>query len=1210
MANLSYKNDEQEDERLNPASTARNLQAAEESSAYSSAGADQAEAFANDPANATKEQEESPNSINYTGSGSSQKQPFSFRGQLRKKGPIGAIIALLLGGGGGLFMLFSPGLAVVQIKELMTEDLNDQLGAMDIRTAHVFKAKLSDLEKNNVVCRSALVKCGFRGMSDRQIAKFKAAGIEVKPAGEKNNLTRKTPIKSLEITDGSGNKIKLDKPSDLNRLLADRAVRNSFRKAFNPKFAGFYDKASASVFAKYKTNKADKLSGKTREEFDKNINDSVDGKTGTLEARTIGATDEEKEQAKQEQEKVSAQEERIKASTGGVGGVFSSAGKGLSVLGVADTACTVKSTARAVSAGAKVLRAAQLAGFAMVFLNFADQVKAGTATAEQAEYVGDKLTAVDTDKKIVNENSPVEGDTPQEIDNPYYGSNAFDSAGYKVAAYNDAPTLSSRDLQFTIGGALSGSLASVLEKIGNIPGANSCSVVQNPIVRGLGLGGGLLLGFGSGGTSIALSVAGSVAVAAALPLLEAYLSDMLAGRTVSSKTKGVDAGDAIFSGTAALQGDTAASRGMKPLNKDEIKSYQAYSNDIKEQYIAMETEDAKKTPFDMYNQYSFLGSFARKLLPSVSSSSSNASGALSGVGSIVSTASTSLLPTAKAVGTFNSERFNKCEDEGYEKIGIDADVFCNVRFGMSAEELNMETDTAIDAMIGGGYIDTNGTPQGEYAEWLQECTRRTNGWGEGDEGTNKNNGAECMKTGDKYSYFRVYTMDNSINEAMEYEGPSSGGLAAMTFNILGTEQGDRNNNDGGIPWKKRADAAVSIIGQYQPAILGLQEVNDVQFDYIKPRLSGYDSVPVSSKGSGQPETIMWNTSVFTKVSGGTYAYPKGDSTSTAVWVKLQSGGGYVYVFNAHPTADRDDEHGAGFSARQRKEVTNIIIKEIKKVNTDNSPVVITGDFNATSYLRRGQDTRISTGDLPSSLLARAGYSDARDIATEKINEDYQSSHGDAGAPRERDTRADRANKIDHIYVSSGITVGKWENIIDENSRIASDHTPIIASLNIPGISSATQSITNAPSKDGWIWPIQKNLFPGPCYGGASVHAGMDINTSNLNNPLLAAHDGVVTGTPTGGAGGNQIRVKTDNGMYYWYQHMKQPTNKKVGDRVRAGEQVGVAGRTGNVQVRAGYAHFHFVVHRKNDYPSYGNLGSSINPLTVLPTPAPGGYKCT
>ena len=60
------------------------------------------------------------------------------------------------------------------------------------------------------------------------------------------------------------------------------------------------------------------------------------------------------------------------SGSSGFKGVFKGNVKGANALGTVDAACTVYNTSRMVEAGAKILRARQLVGFAMVFLNFAD----------------------------------------------------------------------------------------------------------------------------------------------------------------------------------------------------------------------------------------------------------------------------------------------------------------------------------------------------------------------------------------------------------------------------------------------------------------------------------------------------------------------------------------------------------------------------------------------------------------------------------------------------------------------------------------------------------------------------------------------------------------------------------------------------------------------------------------------------------------------
>ena len=84
------------------------------------------------------------------------------------------------------------------------------------------------------------------------------------------------------------------------------------------------------------------------------------------------------------------------------------------------------------------------------------------------------------------------------------------------------------------------------------------------------------------------------------------------------------------------------------------------------------------------------------------------------------------------------------------------------------------------------------------------------------------------------------------------------------------------------------------------------------------------------------------------------------------------------------------------------------------------------------------------------------------------------------------------------------------------------------------------------------------------------HRGLDISTGN-NDPLYSMCNGTVvfsgaqtdptTGDYTGY--GNYIIMKADNGMGFLYAHMKELSNKHVGDRVIIGEQVGIEGTTGD-----------------------------------------------
>lgn len=154
-----------------------------------------------------------------------------------------------------------------------------------------------------------------------------------------------------------------------------------------------------------------------------------------------------------------------------------------------------------------------------------------------------------------------------------------------------------------------------------------------------------------------------------------------------------------------------------------------------------------------------------------------------------------------------------------------------------------------------------------------------------------------------------------------------------------------------------------------------------------------------------------------------------------------------------------------------------------------------------------------------------------------------------------------------------------------------------------------------PPSDGWSWPIVDGAKPGPCWGrnvdSLGKHAGMDINSSVPNVNVYAMHAGKVTRVNTNASGpaGKYVQIRADNGMYYMYQHLNS-VRVKVGDTVKSNQVVGNGGKTGRVFARSSPVHLHLVVARDGQIPSYNNLKTSIDPMRVLPSPPPNGYKCT
>ena len=102
----------------------------------------------------------------------------------------------------------------------------------------------------------------------------------------------------------------------------------------------------------------------------------------------------------------------------------------------------------------------------------------------------------------------------------------------------------------------------------------------------------------------------------------------------------------------------------------------------------------------------------------------------------------------------------------------------------------------------------------------------------------------------------------------------------------------------------------------------------------------------------------------------------------------------------------------------------------------------------------------------------------------------------------------------------------------------------------------------------WAYPLPDAKVISP-YGGKRRHSGVDLKTK-ANDEIVAAFDGVVVASGPYFGYGNCIRIKHAYGLETLYSHQSKNFVKK-GDKVKAGQVIGLTGRTG----RATTEHLHF-----------------------------------
>lgn len=104
----------------------------------------------------------------------------------------------------------------------------------------------------------------------------------------------------------------------------------------------------------------------------------------------------------------------------------------------------------------------------------------------------------------------------------------------------------------------------------------------------------------------------------------------------------------------------------------------------------------------------------------------------------------------------------------------------------------------------------------------------------------------------------------------------------------------------------------------------------------------------------------------------------------------------------------------------------------------------------------------------------------------------------------------------------------------------------------------------------WAYPLPDARVISP-YGGARRHSGVDLKTKP-NDEIYAAFDGEVVASGPYYGYGNCLRIKHAYGLETLYSHQSKNMVKK-GDKVKAGQVIGLTGRTG----RATTEHLHFEV---------------------------------
>lgn len=682
---------------------------------------------------------------------------------MKKKGPIGVLAAIIFGGGGALGF-FGFTLLPVGITEHFANDLNDLDAANHRKTVIMFGKKLGgDMSKKMSVCNSAVsIRCKFKTLDSDFVKKFEEQGFKF---GEKTTVGNRVGFSHIEFPDGTI----VRNVNELNALLRNSVVAASaFNAVYNIKNALFVlGKWYTNLLGKLKLTKAKKIEGDTKEKVDKSYEESVKGEKGTVQTKATpddpdNDTEEEKRKAAEANNAGNETQNQLNEAITKGQKLKTFALKVSNALAIPQLICLTYNMASYVGTLAKVKKAYMFAAFAMIFLTLAATIKANQATEAETNKAMSILSPAQYPSKVLNP------ETGQWEDNPDIGENVTDSEAYRVVAYGDQINLLGIAKTLFVAAGFLGIIETIVKTINeHFPGGKTgikttCKVVNSTAATAVSF------------LAAPFITAAMLAIVQVFPIEEWAAGlinmaiDAAAGADITASAIGPTAGNLLFIGTATIMGTAAMRFGLKPGTLGKIKQNMKSSRALLEQEVAMKTYEASKTPLDITNRYSFLGSMSYQLaqfMPSIGHQPAFAS-----IGKVVSAVPGSFKAITKnaqaaysmPVADYSEKRFSQCQDPVYEtfKDKFTPDMFCTIRYvpnlqtdsSSAAMAITTADDmTAVDSigqatsgvtdidpdvvagyLLDRGQIDqTTGQPIAgtDFDKFTKNCTERTEPWG-------------------------------------------------------------------------------------------------------------------------------------------------------------------------------------------------------------------------------------------------------------------------------------------------------------------------------------------------------------------------------------------------------------------------------------------------------------------------------------------------
>src|SRR5438105_315754 len=268
-------------------------------------------------------------------------------------------------------------------------------------------------------------------------------------------------------------------------------------------------------------------------------------------------------------------------------------------------------------------------------------------------------------------------------------------------------------------------------------------------------------------------------------------------------------------------------------------------------------------------------------------------------------------------------------------------------------------------------------------------------------------------------------------------------LRIMTFNIRGSS----HIEDGMNSWKHRAPLNVRTIQRCVPDVIGFQELQKGNLETYKEQLPQYSYLLGPKTGCYvfyEYNAIFWLSSRFILLDSGRFwlsRTPDRYSSSwqakcvrAANWVKLRCLDTYVEFLLVNTHLDHVSEQA-------RVEGCKLILQRLARLQDNNIPVILTGDFNC------------NPGTPVHRLLREQGFIDTY-LATGNVDDENSNTHHAYGWTQPSIFGGQRNDtwRIDWIFLrddSKRMEAKSCEIVRDQEPPIyPSDHYPVLVELAI------------------------------------------------------------------------------------------------------------------------------------------------------------------